>query len=596
MAWSARRRAGALLTLGSLAYAGAAIASLRDDSQTFDEGVHLAAGYTYLRFRDYRLNPEHPPLLKMLSALPLLLVPVRFDPGAREWRSGQEWQVGHLFLYRWNDAERLLLRARLPTVALGIALAAAVFFWTRRHWGEEAAALAFALTLLNPDVLAHGRLVTTDVGFTLLFFLTVVCFERATDRLTWGRAIAFGLALGAACCAKFSAVALGPVLLGLGLVVVLQGPIPVSLGAGPAVLGSRRARAVGVGLLLAAGAVVASLCVWAAYGFVRRAPDVAAPLPVAGPWGPLLGAGERLGFLPAAFVSGFATFAQSTTLKPAFLLGAVSLTGWPHYFLVTFLVKTPPALLLLLLLSLLTLGRHHSGMRGEWFLIVPTLVYAALAVTRAFNIGHRHLLPLYPFLFVFAGRFACLLRRTADGTGRPGEARPIAAVLGLLLAGHVWSTASIHPHYLAYFNSFVGGPSEGWRVLVDSNLDWGQDLKRLRDWKVSRGIPTVKLSYFGTADPAYYGFPVEHILPSLTDGVGLPRAGQVQAGDWVAVSATNLQGLYLGPDARPLIERLRRLPPVGNVGYSILLYRADFDWAPDAAPAREGGPLERGGP
>ena len=154
----------------------------------------------------------------------------------------------------------------------------------------------------------------------------------------------------------------------------------------------------------------------------------------------------------------------------------------------------------------------------------------------------------------------------------------LAAALVLAAAG--WygvSVARVHPHYLAYFNEAAGGPANGYRLLVDSNLDWGQDLKGLGPWLAAHGIPRAKLSYFGTADPEYYRTPVD-LLP----GYMLPRPREevrsVAPGDVVAVSATNLQGVYVEPDVRPLMDRLRAREPIGQVGYSILVYRADFAW------------------
>jgi hypothetical protein len=213
---------------------------------------------------------------------------------------------------------------------------------------------------------------------------------------------------------------------------------------------------------------------------------------------------------------------------------------------------------------------------------VPVAVYLALTSTRGLQIGHRHLLPIYPFLFLASAEAAARL-----ATWR----RPAGPALVLLLgAWYAGGTLLNHPHHLAYFNEIAGGPANGWRLLVDSNLDWGQDLKRLAAWRRANPGGRLELSYFGSADPAYYGLDAE-TLPGYTAPHATRVTRQVAPGDLVAVSATNLQGVYLEPGDRPLMERLRALEPIGRAGWSIRIYRADFCWPPQAgAGARPGSP------
>jgi len=263
--------------------------------------------------------------------------------------------------------------------------------------------------------------------------------------------------------------------------------------------------------------------------------------------------------------------------RRTFLLGELSDRGFPFYFLATFLLKTPVPLLLL---SGLALARIRRVSRREAaFLWLPVLVYVSFTASRGLQIGHRHLLPLYPFLFVAAGEAAA---RLWSWRRRAGPA--LVAALGLWYAG---GTLRQHPHHLAYFNEIAGGPANGWRVLVDSNLDWGQDLKRLATWMRENGVARVKLSYFGSAEASYYGIDAE-ALPGYTSPHAPHVTREIRPGDVVAVSATNLQGVYLEPEDRPLMARLRALAPIGRVGWSILVYRADFAWPEPAAPAKPG--------
>jgi hypothetical protein len=580
----ARGGAGAIVVAAVVVYAALAVDSMRRQSATFDEGSHLPAGYTYLKLGDHRLNPEHPPLVKTLAAVPLLFMDVTFKPDDESWALRRQWEFGKRFLYRWNDADRLLFRGRLPIVALGALLGVSVFFWTRARYGRSPAILALFLCVLSPDVLAHGQLVTTDVGIALFMFLSVVAFDAASRRVSAGRVLLAGLATGAAFATKFSAVLLLPILAGLALVAV-GAPEPMTLappGRPPRPLDGRARRAMAMAGVLAATGALALAVVWASYGFRSRlSPDPA--IEAAFEWErvepdgalekPLASLVRASGALPEPFVFGFLRFFKHSEPRPAFLLGRVSNDGWWYFFPVTFLLKTPVPLLLLLALSLAARRREARAWRDELVLWLPVGIYAAVAVARALNIGHRHLLPIYPFLFVVAGR--------AAGWAFPAvpRSRGPALLVSALCGWHAVSTALIHPHYLAYVNELGGGPANGYRLFADSSLDWGQDLKNLKAYLERRGIPQVKLSYFGTADPAYYAIPGEllpsHMLPPPRETTRVIKPGEI-----LAVSATNLRRVYLPPEDRPLMARILQQQPIDNVGYSILIYRAEFAWPP----------------
>jgi hypothetical protein len=566
----------ALAVAGGLAlYAGLAIVSARQKSATFDEGAHLPAGFTYLALGDHRLNPEQPPLIKLLAATPLLFLQPKLKTDDEAWATARQWEFGKRFLYRWNDADQLLFWGRLPVVALGCLLCLAVFSWGRRHYGGPAAVLAFFLCVLSPDVLAHGQIVTTDLGVALFLFLSVMAFERLLERATNLRLLLAGGAVGAALATKFSGLVVLPILAVLGLVAALgREPMPSDLGWSPT---GRWARLGQVALLLAGVGLLAGIVLWATYGFrfaispdpvVREAMRSTLAEPRSSLVRALAGAAERWALLPEDYLRGLRFVFRHSEARPAFLAGRLSEEGFPYYFLATLALKTPIPLGLLLLVALI-FGRR-GPLLGEAFLFLPVLLYVGLTFTRSIDIGHRHLLPIYPFLFVAAGRAVAVLGRSrAPAAG--------AVILGALCAWYALGTLRVHPHYLAYFNEIAGGPRNGYRWLVDSNLDWGQDLKGLKAYLDARGIPKIKLSYFGSADPAYYGIDAE-ILPGYMAPHPVRVTREVRRGDIVAVSATNLQGVYLDPEDRPLMEHFRAQRPLDEVGYSILIYRADFAW------------------
>jgi hypothetical protein len=569
--------------------AGLAVHAMRGNSATFDEGAHLPAGYTHLALGDHRLNPEQPPLAKLLAAVPLLAVGPELRSNDVSWTAARQWEFGRRFLYRWNDADLLLFLGRLPIVALAACLVVAVFVTARQLFGPLAGAIAAFLAALSPDVLAHGALVTTDLAFALFFFLAVIAFERALERATPGRLLAAGLATGAAFATKFSAPILLAVLGLFGLWTALaDAPCVASPGGRPRLAEGRGRRLWHVALLLAAVAATSLVVVWAAYGFrAVLSPDPTVRAELRGPLvadhvGLLeraVASAGRARIVPEDYARGVLFVAEHSAARSAFLLGERSDHGFPHYFAVTFLLKTPVPLLLLTVLALARVPRLPR--REAVLLWLPVAVYLAATTTRGLQIGHRHLLPTYPFLFVAAGEALAGLRgwRAPKGT-------VLAAALGLWYAA---GTLVQHPHHLAYFNEIAGGSKNGWRLLVDSNLDWGQDLKRLAEWLQENPTPGLKLSYFGSADPAYYGI-VSEALPGYTAPHAPRITREIHPGDILAVSATNLQGVYLEPADRALMERVRALPPIARVGYSIFVYRSDFSWPPPgpdsaAAPA-----------
>ena len=573
-------RPAAILAGGLVLYLGLALTSMRGKASTFDECAHLPAAYSHLVLRDFRLTPDHPPLAKLIAATPLVFLDVTMRPDDEAWRLRRQWEFGRRFLYVWNDADRLFLWTRGAMTLLACALAAGVFAWTRRHWGLPAASLALLLCVLSPDVLAHGQIVSTDIGAALFIFLAVAAFERATEHATWPRVLAAGAAFGGALATKYSALVLVPVL-GMLALATPWWRVPMRMGLThlrtiTPEAGDRRRRVLDVLVVLGVMVAVAWLVIWAAYLFqpgFSADPEVNAGFEWerVRPENPLFAQpvlfARHLSLLPDPYLFGFFRFVKHSEARPSFLMGERSDVGHWYYFPATFALKTPVGLMILLALGLLTRRRHAASLRVECFLWLPVVVYLALTLTRGLNIGHRHLLPVYPFLFVAAGRCATLVR-----------GRRLLSVL--VIASSLWYAVSVlrvHPHYLAYFNEPAGGPANGYRLLADSNLDWGQDLKGLGVWLRDHGVPRAKLSYFGTADPEYHRVPVD-LLP----GYMLPRSRHeirsVQPGDVVAVSATNLAEIYIEPEARPLMALLRARRPIGQVGYSILVYRADFSW------------------
>ena len=506
--------AALLLTMGALQFHTASL-----EAQTYDEAVHLTAGYSYWATADYRLNQEHPPLAKLLCAAPLLAMGLRFDTSSPHWSLPDQSEMGRLFLYsNTRPAGAILAAARSVTIALSLALGLSLALWLRPRFGEPAALAALALYTLDPNFLAHGRYVTTDVAVTLFSFLSVITWLAFLEhgRKRWLALAA--LTLGLAMASKFSGFYVLPIHAALLALQAVRRRIswPKALAALP---------------LLCAGAIL--VCA-ATYG--SHTLNVPA-------------------WREHKYVTGILELRQHNTGgHRSYLLGKVNTHGDPRYFPVAFAVKTPEVTLLALLAALLLLPRilrRHEALLWLALLLYPAL-YFGISVAGNINIGVRHLLPMYPFLFaLIAAAISALPRRAA------------LAAPALLFAGILSAQPAIYPDYLAYFNRFAGGPADGHRYLLDSNLDWGQDVIKLKRYMDAHGIEFVQVAYFGMADLNHYG--IRH--------GGLPGANEPHEIDkldnWVAASVTDVYDVYFD---QPTFHWLQRYTPAARIGWSLYLY------------------------
>jgi hypothetical protein len=526
--------------------------SARQTSATYDESAYISRGYTYLKTGDTRLKIRHPILLDVVASMPLLLVPDLHlpldDPG---WISADFHRYAQAFLWEANAgrAEQIVFLARLPIMMFSLLLAAGVFRWAKERLGLAAGVVAVTLCVFDPNVLAHGRLVTPDVGQTALIFLAVLAWWRYMQRPGWVRWALAGLCLGLAQAAAFPALVLLPV---LAVVSLLHG---WSLG---------RWRGAAHCLATLAGAsVLSALTVWAVYSFR---------------WGPV----EPWGLsLPAPYYwEEFIDLLQRLDRRDlAFCCGRVYRGGWWAFFVVALFTKTPLPTLGLFGLGLLTVARRRTWLKDAALWLFPA-VYYANALNSSLNIGYRHILPIVPFLFVIAAQ-ATALARTKRSTIRTWCTVGLGAGLGWLV---VASTLT-YPFYLAYFNELVGGPAGGRRWLVVSDLDWGQDLPGLSAYLEEHAVDEVYMSWFGTTPPEHYDIHYQPLpaWPPRGDPLRFAFHPTYPLPGVYAISAANLEGARLADPAT--FSWFQARPPEAQVGHSILIYTVPRLLDPSAPPA-----------
>jgi hypothetical protein len=640
--WSRLRTALAVVLLLAI-HLALAVSSLVRENPTIDEVIHLPAGITYWQTGTFKLYRHNPPLVKLVAALPVLPTAgeaTRHLYASRYWREEPPNKAGFAHEFAVLTADRyfeLFTQARLLMPLFSVVGGLAVFAWSRRLYGTGGGLLSLALWCFCPNILAHARLITTDVAATSFGVLATYLFWRYLHEPSWRRAIVAGVVLGLAELTKFSLI----LLYGLWPLFWLAYLVTRAERSG---LARRLARDLAQGALMVALSV---LVIDLGYGFegvgaplgrytftcrTLTRPVVPAPEMLQAPNpNPLLNAvlfrmnrfrGTWLESLPVPlprhYLLGFddqkleaegipnkffdprltGRIGDEVQGYPVFLDGELRQKSWWDYYLRALAYKVPEGTFVLVLLSLVVLAASPRS-RAPWFdelvvLTVPFVVLFVMSLLTNINLGLRYVLPIFPYLFISTGK----LIPWGLGLDRSIFRRGAAVLIGLSVLGTVGSVATIHPHYLAYFNSFAGGPARGSEHLIDSNLDWGQDLVGLRRW-VQKQAPNEKigLAYFGQINPRI--FEARHegefswFLPPARPGTMPPLPARDRLGPRMArpepglyaISASLLRGLrWRVYDNDPVgwaplsaeqdaFSYFQRFRPIDQVGHSIFLYR-----------------------
>ena len=576
-----------------------AMSGVASKSVTFDELVYLSSGYSYWLTGDYRLQPESGNFPQRWASLPLLFSDVEY-PSLEQpaWWGSSGAQMALQFFYKMgNNVESMLWRGRSMMVVLSVLLGVAVYSWSRYLFGLWGGLISLVLYVFSPTMLAHGPLITSDVTMAAAMMVSLGCFWIVMHRVNTWTQVASGVALGLLLLSKMSAVIMLP--LAVALLVLREwcgSPLYVDSRTDPAVKTfDDRLRVWGV--VTAYHLLIVLLVVWSFYGFRSKTfkhnhsgRDAMNPayairgMDEEGFMGAAVVLAASTGAVPEPYLQGFSKIVRRTKFRRAFLNGQHSNSGWRLFFPYCLLVKTPCSTLLSVLAAAGILvwqfcrrGPHDRklthrngsamGREAVWRILyhgaplwIFFVVYWGMAIMSNMNIGHRHLMPTYPVLYVFAGAIGHWLRPS-----RWYVSVPVLMLSFWLIATSVFAW----PNYLAYFNQFAGGSSAGYRHLVDSSLDWGQDLPGLRSWleqerfqQDGKDSPSpVYVSYFGTGDLNYYGISAQQ-LPSYAIWPDEQRQYRPLTGGIYCISATMLQSIYLdpfGPWCEPYEEEYQRL-------------------------------------
>ncbi len=535
-------------------------------SANWDEAHHLYDGYDIWIKHDYRLNAEVPPLVKLTAALPLLPMDLYMPPNQGKSQALEAFLDGRTFVFS-NGGDRVLFPARMACMVFTLLLAWLLYAATREMFGDIAALAALALFVFDPLVVAHGTLVSTDVGSACFIFGSVYVFYRYSKAPTPVRLLIVGLSMGLAMCAKFTGIFVFPML-------VLLAGVEALLARSWAVLGRRMSAC-------AAILICAWVVIWAFYGF-RYSPAPAgqelsprlAPYLVSMPSktnAAELSVVAKLHLLPEAYIWGLANTKKTEWEYTSYFFGKMYRHGPWQYFPAAFLIKsTLPLLVLLALLPYLWFRRGVFFKRELCFVLVPVVFYFALVTTSHMDIGARHLMPIYPFLYSLAGV------AVAQAIVR---SRAWAAIATTLLFWQVVTSVRVAPAYMAYGNEAWGGPKAVHKYLSDANVDWGQQLKSVKQYLDDNHITNCWFAYFpdGAVEPSDYGIQCKRLptgsslwwfrlpmdVPPLIDGT-------------VLISDSDLEGVESGDGALNWFNPFRGLKPVAVIQDGVYVYKGQF--------------------
>ncbi|MCP6718545.1 MAG: glycosyltransferase family 39 protein [Patescibacteria group bacterium] len=557
-----------------------AFLSYQNDALTMDEQSHIPAGYSYLAKQDFRINPEHPPLIKDLAALPLMFLDLNFPDDSYAWNQGvnEQWVFGAELLYQsGNDADKMIFWARIPMILMLVSLAWFLFYWTRKEFGNKVSLIVLSLFTFSPSFIAHGRLVATDVGATLGVVLATYFWLKFLRNPSKKNVIKAGLVFGFTMLLKFSLVLLIPF---FGIITVVYALLKKQSLLKYILLSTV------VGLI---GTIFVILPVYyfhtLNYPVEKQLADTSfiladSPIIILKDiviWmadKPIL---RSIGHYLLGLVMAVQRTGQGNT---AYFMNMISNTGWWYYFPVVYLLKVPLSFHILALVSfLLTLlvvkkpfwidiiNRTKECISENFTAFSMTLfliIYWLTSITGNLNIGVRHVLPVFPFTYILV---SIGLIKGFEKIGSEKLKNALNFTIIALVGWYALSSVNVYPHYLSYFNEIKGGTDNGYKYVVDSNYDWGQDLKRLTQYINENNIEKMKIDYFGGGNVDYY----------LGDNWERLDSSQGPQEGWLAISLTLLQGgrgdaVPGFPHSSGYYKWLDDYQPVTRAGKSIFIY------------------------
>jgi hypothetical protein len=546
--------------------------SVKHESLTFDEGDHIFAGFMSLKHHDFGLNPEHPPLVKMIAAIPLLRMNLQEPRLQNRYFKTEAYLSGRDFIFQ-NDHEQVIFRARMGASLFALLVALLAFLIAQEMFGTGAGFLALLLIVFEPNFLAHGALVTTDTGAAAALLASIYAFYRYVKSPSWGRVVVLGLAAGLFFIVKHSAVLLPPMLVLLAFTELLRR----RQNGGETRL-HQTARLASV--LVIAG-IIAWGVIWACYGFRYAARPEGTPMnpTLESTLGNLHPAEAKAvtmmahrKVLPESWLYGLADVRSVANTWPSYIFGKIYAHGVWFYFPVAFVIKATLTTLTLLLLIVYAVATGKlRGWREILFLSLPPALYFCVSMTSNLNIGVRHILLVFIFVLVLAGGAAWSLIR---------DDRRWVWPIAVFVFFHVVSSLRAFPtSYIPYANELWGGPANIHKYLTDSTTDWGQQLKAVKRYVDQQGIKDCWFAY--TAEPLIsfraYGIPCRTLPTMDTIWSGLKTETPAVISGPVFFSHISLTFYESGSSVLSPYRQFMKLKPTAVIEDGVFVYNGTFN-------------------
>ncbi len=574
------------------------ILNAKNDGATYDEVAHIPASYSYLSKKDMRLNPEHPPLIKDLSGLPLQFMDLNFDTTHSSWSTDNvadnQWNAGRKFLYdSGNDPDKILFWSRTPIILVSLLLGFFIFKWTREIASIQAGILALLLYSFNPNILGHNHLVTTDIGIAAFLVISFYYFLKFIKKPSWKNIILSGLTLGLLQLAKFSSVIAFPIFF---LLVIIYPFVKNKNGNKKRIFEFLEYAFKGLVVF-----TISIFLVWILYYFntlnmpqekiteaINYYFQVDDPnIKTIYTRKVLFSMNENAFLRPfGEYLFGIArVFQRVAGGNVTYFMGEVYSEAKASYFPVVFIMKEPLPILILILFTLIVFFKESYFSIFKMFkknirknvsffadilrkkttelaMLGFIILYSIISITGNLNIGFRHLFPILPFVYIL------ISKKIFDYKNSNPHKKNFASVM--IIAVSFWLIVEAflsYPFYISYFNQAFGGPKNGYHYVTDSNADWGQDIKRLQEYLSSHPeIDKIRVNYFGGGDVNYY-LGEEKVVPWWDSRRPIENG-------WYAISVLFIQE-SLHDKKRSLQENyswLKKYKPEAQIGTSIMIY------------------------
>lgn len=498
-------------------------------SVAMDEQVHLSAGFVHLQSREIEFGKSSTPFIGMLTALPgFLFSKPAIDTKDQYILNNDFWNFGNKFLFS-NNADQLVLWGRLVIIFLVILLGIYVFKWANELFGVKAGLFSLFLFAFIPTVIGHSQLISTDVGLAVFFFISSYYFWKFLKEKKRSHQVYAGIFMGMTLGAKFSGVLLVP----LFLLFVFLAELTTSNVQRTFDVKIVKKKLLNFVRIILPVFGIAFFVLWAIYFFPKN----------------------------LDFYSGGLKLLYAEDSNPnysVYLNGNFQEGGWWYYFLEGFAIKTPIPFLVFLLWSLVRFKKYRITFLDKMYLLMPAIFLIGFTSLSAHNLGVRYLIPVYPFLAVYSGGIINLVGKKI--------------LWALVIPLSVWyavSSISVHPNQLAYFNEFIGGSDNGYKYMDDSNIEWGQDLKRLKRF-IDENPKTKVVYIWRQGDKAldYYGIGKEKNIIDLKQNWWTEPKGVYAVSSHFLVRAKIMSQLY----GDPTLDWASLYKPVSKIGQSFFVY------------------------